>query len=644
MINLPVRKPMRNPPFPQKNKGQVLVIFAGALLVLLIFIGLAIDGSQLYLNYTRLKRAVDAAAVAAANDFRRGTTLDQMQSAALEILDMQQVDTSTVAIKVYVCDNNADGVRDASLQTEAPEFYNLCPASGLQRKLVYVRAFENSPTYFVSLVGIQTIPISTTAVAEAAPVDLVIVLDTSESMGRDTPGFNSADFDPNDPNGITDCNSTNTCEPLKTTKEAAKGLINSLYPGYDRAAVVTFDSQAHTPVPLGDLATAAGAVDSGVKLHDDPPSNKLFASWDNNGTGGRVNPVNPEDRDNHYNGSADPDPDLSASTQCTITVPGGDRWDTTKNIPCDLDASDNPNSLDAFDWDQDGLFSDQSCAVNPNSDYCKSKTWVDANGPMSLVSTCSGCGIREATDELVRGGRSNAVWVIVFLSDGLANMSDTPATFSYDAGTEQGIPAIYPNGFCGGKIDVSGTTVDPPHMTNFWKTSCVDWNVPPSPPDNCSVSDWNSEATPKLDCRYCINNDPTTCPPDSYALTKTGSTYSPPYSPPYSVEDYARDMTDRAALTVSANPNELRGNDIAIYSIGFPPNTNPTILANFDALGEPLLRYMAAVGDDGDRTTDPCQGHGPRETCGQYYYAPNSSALTGIFQDIASRIYTKISE
>ena len=153
--------------------------------MLLIFIGLAIDGSQLYLNYTRLKRAVDAAAVAAANDFRRGTTLDQMQSAALEILDMQHVDTSTVAIKVYVCDNNADGVRYASLQTEAREFYNLCPASGLQRKLVYVRAFENSPTYFVSLVGIQTIPISTTAVAEAAPVDLVIVLDTSELMGRD---------------------------------------------------------------------------------------------------------------------------------------------------------------------------------------------------------------------------------------------------------------------------------------------------------------------------------------------------------------------------------------------------------------------------------------------------------------------------
>ena len=65
---------------------------------------------------------------------------------------------------------------------------------GLQKKLIYVRAYENSPTYFVSLMGIQTIALSTTAVAEAAPVDLVIVLDTSESMGATRTA--RGDFDP----------------------------------------------------------------------------------------------------------------------------------------------------------------------------------------------------------------------------------------------------------------------------------------------------------------------------------------------------------------------------------------------------------------------------------------------------------------
>jgi Flp pilus assembly protein TadG len=591
---------MQKPLLPQKHKGQVLVIFAVSLLVLLVFIGLAVDGSQLFLNYTRLKRAVDASAVAAANDFKRGSNLDRMEKAALEILNMHQIDTTTVSIRVYMCDANGDGSVDPNLATEVPEFYRLCPTSGLQKKLIYVRAFENSPTYFVSLLGIHTIPISTTAVAEAAPVDLVIVLDTSESMGRDTPGFNGADFDPGP------CNVAHTCQPLQDAKEAAKYLINSLYKGYDRVSVVTFDSQAHTRFSFtdhnGDLDYAILAIDNNVALHDDPPVNKLFASWYNGGTNGRFNPVNPEDRDNN---GADADPKnspLADSTVCTITTPLGDRWDDTKNIPCD-----DPNYLDAFDWDQNGQFDFVSpCAAGPNppGDNCKSAYWIANKGPMSLVSTCSGCGMREATTNLVNSGRSNAVWVIVFLSDGLANMSDTPTTFPYNSGTHTGIPPNFPNGFCGGKIDVTGTGAG----LNYWKTNCVDWDV---------------------STRYCINNDPATCPPGAVPVV------SAPYSPPYSVEDYARDMTDRAALTVSTNPQEIRGNDIAIYSVGF---------GDIAALGEPLLRYMAAVGDDGDRNTDPCVGIAAKHSCGQYYFAQTASDLLPVFQDIASRIYTKISE
>ena len=278
-------------------------------------------------------------------------------------------------------------------------------------------------------------------------------------------------------------------------------------------AVVTFDSQAATRFSFtdhnGDLDYAKAAIDSNVALHDDPPVNKLFASWYNAGTNGRYNPVDPEDRDNN---GADNDPKSSPSadsTVCTITDSGGDRWDTTKNIPCD-----NKDYNDAFDWDQDGLFtSGVPCNLalpNPPGDDCKSLKWINdksytnsdgTKSPMSLVSTCSGCGIREATSNLVNNGRSNAVWVIVFLSDGLANMSDTPATFPYNAGTHRGIPSIYPNGFCGGKIDVTGTGSG----LNYWKTNCVDWDV---------------------STRYCINDDPATCPPGSVALVGNGS-FSP---------------------------------------------------------------------------------------------------------------------
>ena len=102
------------------ERGQVVILMLIAM-GLFIFgaIGLAIDGAQLFMNYTRLKRAVDAAAVAAANDFKRGTTLDRMENAALEILNMHQIDTSTVEIRVYMCDNDGDGV---------PNGTDLCPS------------------------------------------------------------------------------------------------------------------------------------------------------------------------------------------------------------------------------------------------------------------------------------------------------------------------------------------------------------------------------------------------------------------------------------------------------------------------------------------------------------------------------------
>jgi len=52
-------------------RGQILVVFAVTLLALVFFVGLAIDAGSLYVTYGHLKRAVDAASVAAANSFKR---------------------------------------------------------------------------------------------------------------------------------------------------------------------------------------------------------------------------------------------------------------------------------------------------------------------------------------------------------------------------------------------------------------------------------------------------------------------------------------------------------------------------------------------------------------------------------------------
>ena len=633
----------------RKEKGQVLVIMAVAIFSFLIFIGLAVDGTQLFLNYTRLKRAVDSAAVAAANDFRKiqneavdptsvALMMNRMTQAAKEVLDLQQVQ-DTVSIKVYMCDLNNDGVTDASLATEVPSFYNQCPKAGqpLRRKLIYVKAFENSPTNFVTLIGIHSVPITTNATVEAAPVDLVIVMDTSRSMGDTFPGSNPLIS----PIG---CNAGNSCEPLKGAKDAAKGLIDSLYPGYDRVAIVTFDTVAVTRYTLGfpdlgDPVAASGVLLSTtgpkwVPLHDDPSDYYLNKTWTNNGTDklGRFNWINPEDRNN----DGQDDDSGTASTHCTLTNlqgtpdPNSPNWDYSTpgpGKPCD-----NSNYLDAFDWDKNNSFSQPTslpCTASDTSDHCASQRWMDSHTPLlnpplpaslpiSLVSTCTGCGIRQANEELIKNGRTNAVWVMVFLTDGVANMSDTKLTYPYDptlTPVPNAFPTPYPNGFCGGHIVIGTLTPDP---YNYWTTKCQD----------------------DTGQRRCINSTPNSCPPNSTPLV--GSAYPTPYSPPYSVVDYAKDMTDAAALRISTNPKEKLGNEIAIYTIMFSSNQ-----ATVDK-GAFLLRYIAAVGDDGDRTTDPCSAQeyvdDSRKHCGQYYSASNTSDLTRVLRDIASRIYTKISE
>ena len=631
----PLRSRRRRPNREPAPRGQVLVIFAIALLALIFFVGLAVDAGAVYVTYGQLKRAVDSAAVAAANDFKRGAegmTMAQrvalMIEASEEVLALQNVDMTTVNLDVYVCDLDGDGLRDDGLQTSAPQFFQRCPDTAnmeAPRKLVWLAAQQQAPLYFLHLLGFNSVTLRTNSIAEAAPVDLVIVIDVSESMASDTvgaldatypdiAGYYNPDQDPPTTNHPLGCNVDNSCHPLFEAKEAAKALIDTLYDGYDQVGLVTFDNIAVThPIPnsLGttvalsdDLDEASLAVDD-ITLHDDPPFNYLWSYWVSSRIGNTpmYNPVNPEDRDGD---GADADPNLPTCyidpfhpLCCTLD---SDRWDENPKFnylgkggfPCDDDFK-----FDAIDWDGDGAYSE--------NDHTVGQAWITKNtrdpdgaGPQtafavpSLLSTCTGCGMRTASNILKQNGRPGAVWVIVFLSDGIVNLSDTPST----AGN---IPVQYPNGFCNGPLGQS-----------YWASACIDFN---------------------FSQRFCIDTASTTCPPGT---TWNGSV--PNLS--YSVLDYALDMTDEAALTRSTNLNEPPGNDLAIYSIG----VGGGIGLGAGTVGEDLLRYMAAVGDDGDRTTNPCALTPHRQDCGQYYYAASGLDLLPIFEDIATRIYTRIAE
>ncbi len=648
---------------PARVKGQTLVIFAISLLALLFFIGLAVDAGVVYVSYGQLKRAVDAGSVAAANTFKRGKSNEEMFAAVLEVLKLQNlnIDPNVLHLTVSTCDMNHDGWRDGHFPADTPlptDFATLCPDTNPDpaanaasaRKLVYVEARQATPLYFLSLLGISTVNLKTFSIAEAAAVDLVLVIDTSESMALSTTTPvaywpNRFDFDPASCNAYIDGSGTlhpSTCYPLRNAIDAAANLtvgapnlVDTLYEGYDNISLITFDTIAHTPGSPNTTSFSLTTVTSSnkqaiktqineIQLHDDapyyqPPNSRMWSDWYGSmeiSHSGLVNPANMEDRDGD---GLDADPNAPCWDTQVPTQDEIDRhWDDERGVPCDYADKD-----DAYDWNHNTQYDDPT-----DSDlgaawlsYSKNTTATGGSGTFALVSTCTGCGIRAASNELRNNGRPGAVWVIVLLSDGGVNMSDTYNSVGMDPNL---IPANFPNGFC---------------TQNFWAAFCTDGRT----------QNKSTYANDPYRLRYCIDKanpatpttNPGTCPP--------GSVWEPrdPTNSHYSVFDYALDMVDEAALRVNRNTlnptsplynqNEPLGNDIAIYTIG---------LGSSVQAGVPLLRYMAAVGDDGDRTTDECLSGGAvlsyNITCGQYYYAQTGNDLLPIFDSIASRIYTKI--
>jgi hypothetical protein len=238
------------------------------------------------------------------------------------------------------------------------------------------------------------------------------------------------------------------------------------------------------------------------------------------------------------------------------------------------------------------------------------------------------------------------LWVVIFLSDGATNVSDVPND-TYLPVFRSNVPPEFPNGFCPGQI--GALTNNPVWGLPF----CTDGGFGGSPTtSNPATRQCGPYHAPPL------GGGGATCPPGTIYVGSLGYTTTVSGTVYYDTEDYARDFTDFAALTSNCkdkkpggeqctgtgadkyNENEkLVGSNMAIYSIalgqaGTPPNY----------AGEELLRYMASVGDDGDRVTDPCAGVAHKVSCGNYYYAPSGAELIGIFEDIAKRIFTRLTK
>jgi Flp pilus assembly protein TadG len=217
-----------------KSTGQVLVLVALIFLGLMAAIGLAVDTGLVFINYSYLRRAVDAASLAAATQYRMNVTEATMAKMAVEYLKLNNIEDP--GVNITTCDTEP----------------GLCPndGTGLGRKLVHVRASSTIKTYFISLIGIDNITVHAESVAEAASLDVILVLDTSESMTFGEPKNNAAAHGGVDMRDPRNCNAADPggadgypgeCHPFQEVKEAAVGFVNQLYFPYDRVGVITFD-------------------------------------------------------------------------------------------------------------------------------------------------------------------------------------------------------------------------------------------------------------------------------------------------------------------------------------------------------------------------------------------------------------------
>ncbi len=238
----------------KQQHGQILVIMALIFIGLVAIIGLAVDTGYVYVSYSRLRRAVDAAGLSATMQYKKNVTADTLQAAAREFLILNGIpDSETLAASVDTCDT-------------APGDPVLCTTPA--RKFVRVTARENVPLFFLSVIGLSSVPIEVTTISEAATIDVVLVIDRSESMGVYKPdlvteyGYGTINRDPavcndahpaNTPDGSAPSLWTGDCHPFPEVKAAALSFVNEFMdPGYDRVAIVVFDNEAY-PVNFGTV-------------------------------------------------------------------------------------------------------------------------------------------------------------------------------------------------------------------------------------------------------------------------------------------------------------------------------------------------------------------------------------------------------
>lgn len=189
--------------YRKRERGQILILCALCLVVLLLFVGLAIDFGLAYVTKASLGKAVDAAALTAARYSAQG----QSQSTAL----------AQSAFSMNYGTSSRDYAPPSVSVTYTTDANN--------NTLVNVSATATIKTFFIGLLPkFSTLNVSSLAQGKAARVGMTLVLDRSGSMASD---------------GGSDYLAT-----------SVNDFISYFDNVKDSLAVVTFSSNVTTDVPM----------------------------------------------------------------------------------------------------------------------------------------------------------------------------------------------------------------------------------------------------------------------------------------------------------------------------------------------------------------------------------------------------------
>jgi Flp pilus assembly protein TadG len=173
---------------------MVLVYMAGAITVLLLFSGLAVDTGRIYIVKAQLSKALDGAALGAARNMNSG-------------------DPTAEAQRIFNANFPANFF--GATLTSGPTV-TLTTVTATGSNVVDVSASASLPTTFMRLGNFTTMNVNATAQATRRMVDLSLILDVSGSIGAKWP----------------------------TVRDSARAFIDSFDAAHDRVALSTFSNGA----------------------------------------------------------------------------------------------------------------------------------------------------------------------------------------------------------------------------------------------------------------------------------------------------------------------------------------------------------------------------------------------------------------